>query len=142
MAFVRWEEKYRLGINPLDEQHQQLFDIINKLHDAMLREKSKKVVGELLKKLMEGTALHFSDEEIHMEQNAYPGYAAHKKEHHDLAKQMTEVVSNFNGGKTELSTPVMYFLKDWLYKHIVQTDLPYTSYLIDKGVLIKRRTLR
>jgi methyl-accepting chemotaxis protein/hemerythrin len=44
------------------------------------------------------------------------------------------VLNNFTSGKTVLSMAVMDFLKDWLYNHILKTDMLYVEYLIAKGV--------
>jgi len=134
MAFIRWEEKYRINVKKIDEQHKRLFEILNVLHNAMLNGKSKKVIGKALAELAEYTISHFTDEEEYMKQYDYPGYTLHKKEHDELLKQITEVLRNFDSGKGTLSMSTMYFLKDWLYKHIINTDLLYANYFRNRGM--------
>ncbi len=134
MAFIPWDEKYSVKIKSIDDQHKKLFGMVNELHDSMLHGKSKEVMGKVLAELVNYTASHFAIEEDYMKKYAFSGYDAHKKEHDDLAKQATDVLNNFTSGKTVLSMAVMDFLKDWLYKHILKTDLLYVEHLIAKGV--------
>ncbi len=134
MAFIPWDEKYSVRIKSIDEQHKKLFGMVNELHEAMLHGKSKEVMGKVLAELVNYTASHFAIEEEYMKKHSFNGYAAHKKEHDDLAKQATDVLNNFTSGKVVLSMAVMDFLKDWLYKHILKTDLLYVDDLIAKGV--------
>lgn len=134
MAFIPWDEKYSVKIKSIDDQHKKLFGMVNELHDSMLHGKSKEVMGKVLAELVKYTASHFAVEEEYMKKFVYTGYDAHKKEHDDLAKQATDVLNNFTSGKTVLSMAVMDFLKDWLYKHILKTDLLYVDHLIAKGV--------
>lgn len=44
------------------------------------------------------------------------------------------MLNDFKSGKTVPSMAVMDFPKDWLYKHILKTDMLYVDYLIGKGV--------
>lgn len=134
MAFIPWDEKYSVRIKSIDDQHKKLFGMVNELHDAMMHGKSKEVMGKVLGELVNYTASHFAIEEEYFKKHAYPNYAAHKKEHDDLAKQATGVLNDFTSGKTVLSMAVMDFLKDWLYKHILKTDMLYVDHLIGQGV--------
>lgn len=134
MAFIPWDEKYSVGIQSIDDQHKQLFGMVNELHDAMLHKKSKEVMGKVLSELVNYTASHFATEEEYMQKHAFSGYAAHKKEHDDLAKQAIDILNDFNSGKAVLSLAVVSFLKDWIYKHILKTDMQYREHLIGKGV--------
>lgn len=134
MAFIPWDEKYSVRIKSIDDQHKKLFGMVNDLHDAMMHGKSKEVMGKVLGELVNYTASHFATEEEYFKKHTYPGFAAHKREHDDLAKQATDVLNDFTSGKTVLSMAVMDFLKDWLYKHILKTDMLYVDHLIGKGV--------
>ncbi|NJM14282.1 MAG: hypothetical protein HC896_01855 [Bacteroidales bacterium] len=41
MSLITWNEKYSVGIKEIDNQHVNLVNIINELHDAMLKGKGK-----------------------------------------------------------------------------------------------------
>ncbi|MBI5637704.1 MAG: hemerythrin family protein [Nitrospinae bacterium] len=134
MAFIPWEEKYSVGIKSIDDQHKKLFGMVNELSEAIPQGKGKEITGKILDELVKYTVSHFATEEEYFKKFAYPNTAAHKKEHDELTKQASDVLNNFNSGKAVLSMAVMVFLKDWLYNHILKTDMLYKDYLIGKGV--------
>jgi hemerythrin-like metal-binding protein len=67
--------------------------------------------------------------------HGYPDYTAHKAVHADLVSHITKFDKEFREGKFGLSIQVMNFLKDWLSKHILETDKKYSQFLNSKGVV-------
>jgi hemerythrin-like metal-binding protein len=63
MSYLAWKESYSVGINQIDEQHKVLFQMLNKLYDAMKEGKGKAVLVNLLSELFEYTKYHFKTEE-------------------------------------------------------------------------------
>ena len=129
MPFVTLEKKHSVKNRNIDDQHQKIFDAVNALHDATMAQKDKKVIGKLLENLVECTLHHFSEEEKIMQKAEYPGYKEHKKEHDELVRQIVNMMNGFINGSGVLSKSNLYFLKDWLYKHIIQSDLLYVDHL-------------
>lgn len=135
MALITWSETLTVNIKEIDEQHKQLIAMVNELHSAMGSGKGKDVMGKTLGGLIDYTKTHFAFEEQLMNKYAYPGYISHKADHDALTKQVAELYTKFQVGKTLVTVEVMNFLKDWLTKHIQATDKKYSSYLNGKGVI-------
>lgn len=134
MALLQWGAKYSVNIAEIDQQHQKLFTLINTLYDAMASGHGKEVLGKVLAELAEYTVYHFATEERLFQKHGYPDSPAHKQEHEKLVKQVTELKTKFDAGKTQITLDVMNFLKDWLNNHIMVVDKKYTPFLNSKGV--------
>jgi len=134
MAIINWEKELSVNITELDEQHKKLIDIINDLHNAMLKGKSRDILDKVLDNLIDYTKNHFRSEEILFEKYNYPDYLKHKKEHDDLVKQVLEIQEKYKSGKIFISIEILDFLKNWVSIHILQSDKHYTSFLNSNGV--------
>ena len=134
MALLQWNKLFNTNIKIIDEQHQELVDILNSLHDSVLEDKANDELGILLEKLVNYTIVHFKTEEQFFDEYNYPETEEHKAEHNDLANKAVKYLKDYNSGELVLSDEVIYFLKDWLKNHIVHTDKKYSAFLISKGV--------
>lgn len=133
MAYFNWTSEFSVENISIDEQHKQLFQITNDLHDAMKAGKSKEILSELISRLVDYTKTHFSNEEKLMEKYKYPELDRHKTEHAKLVKKVLDYQKNFNVTSAITSIDIMNFLKDWLTSHILGTDKKYISYLKGKS---------
>lgn len=134
MAFITWNSKLSVGITEIDNQHMKLVGYINELHDAMKVGKAKDVMAEILQNLVKYTLYHFSLEEKYMTQTVYPGLLAHKKEHSDFVKKVSDFQKSYNDGSAFISIDLLNFLREWITHHILDTDQKYSPYLKDKGI--------
>ncbi len=134
MALLNWKNDYSVNIREIDEQHKQLINMINELHDAMLAKKGKEALLSVLTKLANYCATHFAVEEKLMSGNGYPEYADHKEVHNKMTAKVKALMADVQAGKTTISIEVMNFLKNWLDKHIMGTDKKYSAFLNSKGV--------
>jgi hemerythrin len=122
MSFFPWEDRYRLGYEPIDRQHEYLVKRINELYEAMYAGKGKAVLDRTLEDLLNYTRSHFEAEERLMARIGYPGLAEHRRVHRRMAGHVEELKAEFDAG--DLSSPVQIsnFLKKWLTLHILGTD--------------------
>ena len=134
MALLTWQDKYSVGIKQIDDQHKQLITMINELNDAMLAGKGKEVLMTVLNKLASYCVSHFDVEEKLFDTHGYPETADHKEKHHKMTAKVTALIGEVQSGKSTVSIEVMNFLKNWLDKHIMETDKKYGPYLNSKGV--------
>ena len=134
MALLTWQDKYSVGIGQIDDQHKQLINMINELNDAMLAGKGKDVLMTVLNKLANYCVSHFATEEKLFDTHAYPEAAEHKDKHQKMTAKVTALIGEVQSGKSTVSIEVMNFLKNWLDKHIMETDQKYSPYLKSKGV--------
>ncbi len=133
MALLDWNDSYSVSIRAFDEHHRHLFDLLNKLHDAMKAGKSEAVLGAILQELVGYAATHFSAEESLMQLHRYPVLAEHRKQHQELAAQVTDFERKHRSGQVLLGLPLMEFLRGWLTEHILATDRQYSAYLRSRG---------
>jgi hemerythrin-like metal-binding protein len=131
---MTWSSKYSVGVKVLDEQHIVLFQLINNLHEAMMKGQAQTFTGPLLHKLADYTRTHFTAEEKMMAATSFPGLAAHCKIHLALIKQVETFAGRYDTGKTLLSLDLLNFLRDWLNNHILKSDHEYGSWLNEHGV--------
>ncbi len=134
MALFTWQDKYSVGIQQIDDQHKQLIKMINELNDAMLTGKGKDILMTVLNKLANYCVSHFAVEEKLFDTYAYPETADHKDKHHKMTAKVKALIGEVQSGKSTISVEVMNFLKNWLDKHIMETDQKYAPYLNNKGV--------
>lgn len=134
MALLTWQDKYSVGIKQIDDQHKQLITMINELNDAMLAGKGKDVLMTVLNKLAGYCVSHFALEEKLFDTHTYPETADHKDKHNKMTAKVKALIGEVQSGKSTVSIEVMNFLKNWLDKHIMETDKKYGPYLNSKGV--------
>jgi hemerythrin-like metal-binding protein len=133
MALVTWNSNYSVGVKSIDSQHTVLFDILNELHEAMMKGQAAPITGPLLKKLVKYTQEHFAAEEKMLEAARYPGLQEHKAKHAELIKQVQEFVAKHDRGEITVNLHLMNFLRDWLTNHIQKVDKEYGPCLNKAG---------
>ncbi len=134
MAILNWNDSLSVNVAEIDQQHQQLVKMANKLNNAMRERKAKDVLGEIIDGLIKYAVVHFATEEKYFHQFNYPETAVHEKEHSDFAKTVTEFKQGFDENRLMLSIDIMDFLQDWLITHIKGSDKRYSSFFNEKGL--------
>jgi len=134
MDFFPWKEEYSVGIKKFDDQHKSLVGFLNELYEAMNDGKGKDSLGKVLSNLVQYTKTHFTSEEALMKLYDYPEQAAHKQKHESMAGHVLRLVKKFEEGDISNPVQITNFLKEWLAKHILETDKAYGPYLREKGV--------
>ncbi len=128
MIFFKWHDSFNIGIAKVDEQHRQLVELVNSFYSAMYEGEGQKTVGETLAKLARYTQNHFSYEEKQMIIYGYPGYIEHKKIHEKMSAKVLQLLQQFEQGKIYNPVQMANFLKNWLSKHILGTDIKFGKF--------------
>lgn len=134
MPLINWIDSYNINVSPVDTQHRGLADLINELHDAMLKGAGTSVIGEVVDRLVDYTVSHFDMEEELMRRYGYPGYDDHKREHEKLVQWVAPVQQAVRAGKRQVTVDVMKVLKEWFINHTQGIDRKMGPFLNDKGV--------
>lgn len=130
MALFTWSNLYSVGNPTMDNHHQKLFDIINKLHADMMAKKGKESLSGTLKELLDYTKYHFTAEEELMKRSNYPGYPDQKKAHDAFIAQIVQYQNDLKAGKDLMvSANITNTLVNWLSTHIAQMDKNYKNFL-------------
>lgn len=124
-----WKSDYSLGHGDIDRQHQRLFALASDLHTAMTQGKGKDALSATLARLIDYTKTHFATEERLMQAHHYPEYPHHKAAHDALTARVLEFQKEFEAGRVGMTVELLQFLKDWLQKHIGETDRKVAAFL-------------
>lgn len=129
MPKLEWSDKYLLGVKKFDEDHEHLFDLMNKSYDLIENTAPYARLEMILDELFEYAAYHFAAEEDWMREHSYPKLAEHVAEHDSYRKRVTAFQNDFHAGKTSPKIQVFEFLSDWLANHILETDFNYARFI-------------
>lgn len=129
MNLFNWDDDLSVGIKELDEHHQKLIELVNKLHGMMKIGKGREVIEKVLQRLFDYAKVHFSIEESYMQKANFPYLEQHKQEHSKLVNKLNKFDNDMKQGKATLTIELLNFLKDWLSDHIKKSDKKYSSFL-------------
>ena len=123
---LQWKEEYEVGVAEIDEQHQKLIDIANRVYELMRNElaldKYDQIV-EILQELKEYTVYHFHFEEGLMQKAKYKKRFSHKILHQNFLAQVEAVdLSAVDEEQDAYLVRIMDFIANWLIEHIVGED--------------------
>ena len=123
---LQWKEEYEVGVAEIDEQHQKLVAIANRVYELMRNElaldKYDQIV-EILQELKEYTVYHFHFEEGLMQKAKYKKRFSHKILHQNFLSQVEAVdLSAVDENQDAYLVQIMDFIANWLIEHIVGED--------------------
>jgi hemerythrin len=133
MSFLDWENKYKVNVEIIDEQHEHLFEIVNNMYDSIVRGDEQNALEEILSELIDYTVYHFETEEKLFKDYGYPEYDEHKNQHDDLCKQALELQEQFKLKVVTITFEVMDFLRGWLQDHTTSSDLKFADFMRTKA---------
>lgn len=132
MAFVNWSPNLSVGIDFIDADHQQSITLLAELQDLVASDQPRTAAIEKLDELIEFSEQHFRLEERLMKENNYREFAQHQAIHKKLLQQTTELRERLASGATDIGPEVMDFLKEWLMRHILESDKHFGGFLEGK----------
>jgi len=134
MVLFTWNDSYSVKVSLCDQQHKQLFEIINQLADAMRTGQGKQAVSRTVGDLLQYTRTHFQEEEALLRNANYPQLAAHEEQHRKFVADIEALDKQTREGRVANSIQVLNLLRDWLINHILKTDKAYSDFLNAAGV--------
>jgi hemerythrin len=131
---IQWTPDLKVGVEQIDDQHKELFRIIDELLEAMRLGRGKAEVARTLKFLETYAIEHFGLEERTMVAQRYPGYAGHKGEHEAFIRDFLELKKQHeeNGATTGLVIEINNRVCAWLRNHIGRTDRALGAFLLSR----------
>ena len=127
---VEISSTFELEYAPIDDDHKHLAEIVNEIVDA-LDAKDLALGAELMRKFVDTTRTHFTDEEALLTRHKYPHIDEHKAHHamlvHKLEslKDMSEKVAANTHAAESLRKELIYFLMD----DIINEDLNFKKFI-------------
>ncbi len=130
----KWDEKYSVKVEEIDNQHKRLVELISKLYESINNQSTKEELGGILDELIDYAELHFSTEEKYFKKFDYENTEEHIQEHAKFAKKMTELKEQHSNNEIEISFELIDFLEDWLLDHVVESDQKYVDCFTTNGL--------
>jgi len=140
-AAFAWNDKFKLGYEPMDETHQEFVEIVN----AMLTAPDTELLAHLDAFMAHGEA-HFAQELTWMTATAFPSTECHADEHEAVMKSVREVRAHLlAGGDPDAARGLAAALKDWFPGHADYLDSALAQWLVKKQTggtpIVLRRNL-
>ena len=134
MPVKEWDSSFSVSVQKFDDQHMKIFELLNKLHEAMKAGAATTVLNEILQSLLSYTETHFAEEESLMITNGYPAVDRQKAQHKVLLGNVLELQQRYQTGNDLISVSMLKFLYDWLVNHIKVEDKLYGQFFNSKGI--------
>jgi hemerythrin len=129
----KWSDEYSVGVEEIDAQHKTLFDLLERLREAIHAKHGSAACIEILDELVAYTKVHFTLEESLMRLAHYPDLAAHQQRHRDLVAEVEAMYEKIHNGGGAISFELLHFLRTWLTKHILNEDMRYAEHFATSG---------
>ncbi len=133
-GLIEWNSAFSLNIESIDSQHRMLVSIIGHLQEAMLAGRTREIVRPLFEAMHRYTKFHFDYEEKLLKENGYPGLESHRNQHAQLIASLQQLEDKYVAGSLHAGSPLMVFLRNWLFGHIGEHDKEFAAFLREKGV--------
>jgi two-component system NtrC family sensor kinase len=135
MGILTWNDQLLVGIDSVDNQHQQLVRLINRLDEVVALGEDHQTLLDTIKQLVDYTVYHFQHEEALMKNaNFNPEILArHQLQHQEFIEKMLRVQSDATLDASVVSKDLLDFLVDWLCHHTLKTD-KLMAISLNKGI--------
>lgn len=132
-AFIEWRDDWLLDIEQVDEEHQDLVRLINRLaglygctrcpNPQAQAYGTRVEILHLLERLGDHARIHFEHEEAYMRDLGYPGLEDHCYEHLTLLAEYSELMRDVHAqGLGCLDDSTLRGIKGWIIGHIATAD--------------------
>lgn len=118
--------QFRTGINIIDEQHQVLFDLINRVDDLLqLAVADTVALGQAIEGVANYALYHFVTEESLAYRSHYAAQMGnHIHQHNEFRKKIVAYRDAAHGRDLgAVAQELLRYLKHWLVSHILHTDV-------------------
>ena len=134
----KWKEDFSVNIENIDEQHKELFRIGNFLYEIVSIKDGVDRYDEIIEalhKLGDYAVYHFTFEEKMMEDNGYPKFEQHKRQHDSFISKVKSIdEEEIDERQKKIGMDLIIFIANWIENHILKTDMEYKEFLNGKGI--------
>ena len=121
----QFTEDCLIGIEQIDKEHRTLFTLINEAAELPAEARTARTVSQILARLTDYAATHFSHEEAYMSEHDDPELPLQKKEHKAFTEHVQSLVAQplTDQNASAILNEILPFLIRWLYRHILSSDM-------------------
>jgi len=128
MTGIVWEDIHSVGIREFDRDHLIIVNLINKLQDACAGDKAHDAMDAVLRAIAAQMDNHFRREEDMMARHGYPGLAAHRAAHRELAQKVADFRRRSDAIDEGIAGDFLAFLHERWSSHIMEMDMAYKAF--------------
>ena len=127
-----WKDIFLSGNALIDAQHRGLFEISNRLLDAVLCARPADEISMIVSQLLADVGQHFRDEESILAELTYPKLDEHAKSHANLVAKALELAEAFKAGTLSVGSLFQFLAYDVVTRHMLGADRDYFPYTAGK----------
>ena len=120
-TIMEWSSVLAIDHGDIDNEHQVMVELLNKLHNA-LQTRNMVQVSDLLEQFSSAAMEHFAMEEQLMQELGYPHLQRHKAQHDELAERAQDLHYDLIHNNIPFDEKITEFLRDWMLDHILGED--------------------
>lgn len=123
---IEWSDKYKTGIELVDEQHKELFRLFNKTYELYCNEflidKYDQIITAV-EELKDYTKYHFKIEEEYMISIKYNKFFEHKLKHEDFIRKIDAIdYTIIDDNQQSQLLEILKFVSNWIINHVITVD--------------------
>ena len=128
---LNFDARYLVGIDQVDREHQQLFELADKIYDCLAVDVIVPMneIGVAITELIDYTKIHFANEEVLMAEAGYPDLDEHRELHAYLITRIEDLEKSVMLGEQLTPVDAYEFLCAWLGDHIQAKDRNFGAYV-------------
>ena len=131
-VILEWSNQLATEHPLIDEQHQAMIAIINRLHSCITEPVHRPQFSDQLEQLSNYAMEHFATEERLMSLYNYPHLARHQAQHALLTQQAYALNQRFLGGDLPLDSTVSESIREWFMNHLQGEDRELGLFLLQQ----------
>jgi len=135
VSMLNWTDDMLVHIDEIDDQHRNLFLLINRLIIHKRNRGRREELLDLIRVLVAFAQTHFRTEDHHMAETRYPLAVAHSKEHLKFTERIKEFAGDYEQETEDLSDRMLSFLRFWWTVHVAESDQKFAKHLKNEGYI-------
>jgi hemerythrin len=130
---LAWTSDLSVGVDLIDDQHQELFRRVNQILVAGKAGCGRAEAASMLEFLEQYVVEHFDTEERWMHASAYPECTAHKHQHDAFKRELRKLGELFRAGGATLVLVIRLNRTacGWLTDHVRKSDKAFGRFLVN-----------
>lgn len=126
MSLFKWDNKYSVNNEELDNHHKALFDILNRLYASCFGEKEGFALQTIYEELVSYIDYHFSAEERYMRKRCYTDTDRHIIAHNMFKERILLLQNDIQRNNIVVTKELIVYLGNWLLNHVMVEDRKYS----------------
>lgn len=126
-----WKDSFCSGNQIIDEQHLSLFNISNRLMEALLSNRPSDEISAIISQLLDEVTQHFTDEQVILESVNFPGLSQHIVEHTKLLEKGIKLSDQYKAATLSVGDVFQFLASDVVMVHMLGADREYFPFIRD-----------